>query len=331
MDRHTTTASHSLSRRNFIKAAAGLALSAGLAPAAQPLLGAEKSHWPVGCRDLYLKLAGKPDSWSCLRALGGDATEVQVGLDLSCPNLFHPQRKYSVASAEGIRAIKADLADSGCRISAFMMSNRFDQRLEAELQAVRGVVRAAQQLGVQAIRIDVVPRKLKGQEFLPFAIKACRRLCDLAEGTPVRFGVENHSIIANDPKFLEGLFAGVGSTRLGLTLDCANFYWWGHPLKDLYALYEQFAPRVVHTHCKSIHYPADKRNVRRKMGWEYAKYCCPIYEGDIDFKRVAKILRQANYQGDLCIEDESLGHFPEGERAAVIRKEIALLRQLASS
>jgi sugar phosphate isomerase/epimerase len=178
------------------------------------------------------------------------------------------------------------------------------------------------------VRIDVVPHKLPSDEFLRFAINACKRLCELAEGTPVRFGIENHSQTANDPVFLEKLFDGVGSPKLGLTLDTANFYWWGHPLKDLYGLYEKFASRVVHTHCKNIRYPDDKKNVRRPMGWEYDKYNCPLYEGDIDFKKVVAILRRAGYRGDLCVEDESLGRFPDAERASIIRKEISTLKEL---
>jgi sugar phosphate isomerase/epimerase len=85
----------------------------------------------------------------------------------------------------------------------------------------------------------------------------------------------------------------------------------------------------VHTHCKSICYPADQKNVKRAIGWEYGKYNCPIYEGDLDFKRIIGILRKANYRGDLCVEDESLGKFPESERAEVMRKEIAFLKNLA--
>src|SRR5665647_878850 len=108
----------------------------------------------------------------------------------------------------------------------------------------------------------------------------------------------------------------------------ANFYWWGHPVNDLYPIYEKFAPRVVHTHCKSIRYPEDKKNLRREIGWEYGKYNCPIYEGDIDFKRIVKILRKAGYRGDLCVEDESLGKYPENERADIMRKEIAMLKGL---
>ena len=210
-----------------------------------------------------------------------------------------------------------------------MMSNRFDEQLEQELESARGLVKAAQQLGVDVIRIDVVPRKLSGDQFLPFAIDTCKRLCAIAEGTPIRFGVENHGKITNNPQFLEKLFDGVGSEKLGLTLDCANFYWWGLPVKDLYPIYEKFAPRVVHTHCKSIRYPADKKNVRREIGWEYGKYNCPIYEGDLDFKRIVEILRKANYRGDLCVEDESLGKYPKNEQADILRKEIALLKGLA--
>jgi sugar phosphate isomerase/epimerase len=316
-----------LSRRSFIKAT-GLAVSAGMVPLVGPLAAAAKTKWPVGCRDLHLKVAGLPDSWSCMKALGAEGTEVGVELNLTCSYLFHPQHKYTLATADGIRMLKDDLAASGCRITAFLMSNQFEDRLEQELESARGVVKAAQQLGVNAIRIDVVPRKLDGDKFLPFAIDACKRMCEIAEGTPIRFGVENHGKITNDPQFLEKLFNGVGSSKLGLTLDCANFYWWGHPVNDLYPIYEKFAARVVHTHCKSIRYPADKKNIRREIGWEYGKYNCPIYEGDIDFKRIVKILRKAGYQGDLCVEDESLGKYPANEQADVLRKEIAMLKGL---
>ena len=321
-------ASSALTRRSFIQTT-GLALSAGLVSSAGPLLAAPRAKWPVGCRDIHLKVAGKPDSWACMKDLGAECIEVQVDINLACPNLFHPQHKYTLATAEGIQTLRDDLAASGCAISAFMMSNRLDERLEQEVECAGQIARAAQKLGVGVIRIDVVPRKVEADKFLPFAVDACKRLCAAAEGTPIRYGVENHGKITNDPVFLEKLFAGVGSDKLGLSLDCANLYWWGHPLKQLYPIYEKFASRVVHTHCKSIRFPEDKKNVQRPMGWEYAKYNCPVYEGDIDFKRLVKILRKGNYRGDLCIEDESLGKFPEPQRAEVMRKQIAFLKKLA--
>jgi sugar phosphate isomerase/epimerase len=197
------------------------------------------------------------------------------------------------------------------------------------LACARLLVKAAQQLDVPAIRIDVWPRAIPEDRFLPFAIRVCKQLCDIAQGTPVRYGVENHGHTTNNPVFLDKLFDGVDSPHLGLTMDLGNFYWYGNPLDDLYPIYAKYAARAVHTHCKNIHYPADKRNVRREMGWGYDKYCCPLYDGDIDYTRVIRIFRQQGYHGDLCVEDESLGHFPEAQRADIIKGEVATLRALA--
>lgn len=317
-----------VSRRAFIHAAAGTTALAALSPLPVPLLAAEPPRWPVGCRDAHLQHAGTADCWSAARRLGAEVLEVNVAPSLACEALFHPSRKYSLATEADLATLETDLAGSGCRIAAFMMANHLDERLEEELEWARRLVKAARRLGVGVIRIDVVPRKLSGDSFLPFAIEACKKLCELAADTPIRYGVENHGKITNDPAFLEKLFDGVGSDKLGLTLDVANFYWWGHPLSEVYALYERFAPRAVHTHCKSIRYPEDKRNVKREMGWEYGKYNCPIYEGDIDFKRVIEILRRAGYRGDLCVEDESLGKLEKAGRAEALKKQIRYLKDL---
>jgi sugar phosphate isomerase/epimerase len=283
----------------------------------------------VACRDAHLKATGQPDSWSALKELGATGVEVVVNEDLACVGLYHPEKKYSVATAEGIGALKADLDANGLTLTAFCMNNRLDAQLEREIAWAKKLVAAAQKMDVRAIRIDVVPHVIKGEEFLPFAIKACRQLCDLVEGTPVRYGIENHGNVTNKPDFLEKLFDAVGSSHLGLTLDAMNFYWYGHPLKSLYGLYEKFAPRTFHTHCKNLRYPDDKQNAPRPIGWEYEQHAAPLYEGDIDYARVAQILRQAKYAGDLCLENECLGRFPKDQHREILKKEIALLRKLA--
>jgi len=213
--------------------------------------------------------------------------------------------------------------------AAGLMHNRFDERLEQELEWTGKIVDAAQKLDTKVIRIDVVPRRTRREDFLPFAIKACRQLCDIVKGTSIRYGIENHGSITNDPDFLQRLFDGVDSPNLGLTLDTANFYWYGHPLDELYKIFERFASRAFHTHCKSIRYPENKRNIQRPMGWEYNQYSAPIYEGDIDFGKVAEILRKVNYQGDLCLENETLGKYPDDRHGEILQKEIALLRKIS--
>jgi sugar phosphate isomerase/epimerase len=282
---------------------------------------------PATCRDHHLKEAGTPDCWSAMKAIGVSGVELTVDEKLACPALLHPTKKYSLDAPDNMRALKDDMAQAGAAFPAILMHNRFDERLEDELAWMKKLVKVAPEIGVDVIRIDVVSRKIKGDEFLPFAIKTCKQLCEVAQGTPIRYGIENHGATTNDPAFLEKLFDGVGSPKLGLTLDTGNFYWFGHPLDDIYKICEKFGRRVFHTHCKSIKYPDDQKNQRRKMGWEYAKYTCPVYEGDVDYKRVVTILRRAKYAGDLCIEDESLRKFPENERLEVLRKEVAWLKK----
>ncbi len=51
-------------------------------------------------------------------------------------------------------------------------------------------------------------------------------------------------------------------------------------------------------------------------------------EGDIDFSKVAEILRKADYHGALCLENETLGKYHENRHAEILKKEITLLRNL---
>jgi sugar phosphate isomerase/epimerase len=331
-----------LTRRAFLirstAAAAGGALAA-IGP--QPSPGAERKKrraraearpaLTLACRDPHLKLTGRPDCWSALKSLGAEGVEATIDERLALPVLFHPERKYSADSPAAIEQLAADAKAAGCRITALCMYNRFEERPELELEWGTKVAKAAQALGVKAIRIDVVPHKLQGNEFLDFSAGVLKKLLAATESTGVGFGIENHGGTTNDPEFLQRLFDRVGSSRLGLTLDTGNFYWYGHPLSKVYAICETFASRVFHTHCKSIKYPADQREKRRPMGWEYGKYTCPIDEGDVDYRRVASILRKAGYSNDLCVEDESLSHFPEAERPAVLAREIRHLQSVQNS
>ena len=317
-----------LPRRTFLQMSASGLLAAGMISETAMASSTDDSKNPIACRDTHLQDFGAPDSWSAMKQIGVTGVEVRVDEEGGCPSLFHPSKKYSIATAQDISLLAKDIADNGLSITAFCMMNHFDERPEQELAWAEKVVEASKTLGVNAIRIDVVPRKLKGDEFLAFAISMGKKLTGAVKGSDVRYGIENHGNTTNDPAFLDRLFEGVDSDALGLTLDTANFYWFGHPLDNLYGIFEKYASRVCHTHCKSIGYPEDKRNIQRQMGWEYGKYCCPVYEGDIDFAKVASILHGAGYQGDFCIEDESLGRFPEEERGKILQQEAAHLRRL---
>jgi len=319
-----------ISRREFLAISGGAAVGAG--PLGAWAVEADKAGRAekllVTVRDNLLRDTGEKDAWSALKAVEAQGVEITVERDLSCALVFGAEKPYSVASSDEAKRLADNAKSHGTPVTSFLMHNTFDQNPDAEIKWVGDVARACKTMGVGVIRIDVVPRKIKGDEFLKFAVETCKRLVAQIADTDVRLAIENHGNTTNNVEFLENLFDGVGSDRVGLTLDTGNFYWFGYPLTDLYAIYKKFAPRTYHTHCKSIAYPEDQRNVKRQMGWEYGKYNCPVYEGDIDFKRVVAILREAGYRGDLCIEDESLGKF-KGKQREVLAKEVAFLKGLA--
>lgn len=285
----------------------------------------------IACRDAHLSEVSERDAWQAARAIGVSAVEVTVDLDRTCPFLFGSEEPYGIGSASALDRLKGDCGLERVAISAFCLHNRLDVRLEDELQLVADTVAAAEAMGVEAIRVDFMPSEMKDdlEGFLPIALEAAKRMVELVDGRTVRLGVENHGAI-NRVEFLYRLFDGVDSKQFGLTLDTANFYWYGYPLSKLYDLYAEFAPRVCHTHCKNIGYPPDRREQQRPIGWEYAACACPIDEGDIDFKKVWEILRQAGYSGDLCIENESLSRFPSRERGGILGREVEYLKAVTA-
>jgi sugar phosphate isomerase/epimerase len=317
----------SLNRREFLAGSGRLVAGAAAASLVRAAAAEEsKPGLCLACRDAHLTQTGRKDCWAALESIGAEGVEASVGDDLALAGLFHPGRRYSVATPADIETLQADMKAAGRRISAFCMGNRFEDRPDFEIECCTKVARAAQALQVKAIRIDVVPHKLAPAEFLDFSVQTLKKLIEATEPTGVAWAIENHGGTTNNPEFLAPLFDRVGSPRLGLTLDTGNFYWFGHPLSKVYELYEAFAARVRHTHCKSIAFPESEREKRRPVGWEYGKYNCPIYAGDIDFRRVVKVLRAASYGNDLCVEDESLEKFPANERGAILAREIRHLK-----
>lgn len=321
------------SRREFLR---NSVLAAATVTTMNPITQAEppgptsRSAYTVACRDVHLRQAGSPGTWAAMKAVGVEGIEVLVEPDGRCPYLFGGRAPYTIADGGGISRLRDELKSEGVAITAFCLMNRLDERPDEEASWVARTARAAAELGVPAIRLDFVPRAIKDtEEFLRFSIRMGRRIVEATGGLDVRFGVENHGTTTNRPEFSRRLFEGVGSPRFGLTLDTANFYWFGHPLSRLYEIYEEFAKLACHTHCKSIRFPPSEREKQRPMGWEYDRYCCPLHEGDIDFRRVVQILRKGGYSGDLCIEDESLDRYPKDQVRSVLQREAAHLREVS--
>jgi sugar phosphate isomerase/epimerase len=249
-----------------------------------------------------------------------------VDRELREPSLtgLRGEPRLSLKAADALQAMIDHYGDQGVRISGLLLANNFNAAdVGAEVSWVAEAVKIADAIGTEAVRIDSA---MTGQQELPLAQRidlyasACARVLQATAECRVPVGIENHGFQGNDPDWLAGVLDKVASPRLGVALDTGNFYWAGHPLSKVYELIEQFAPKTVTTHIKNIHFPEDKREVQRELGWGYGEYVAPIYRGDIDHHRVAEILTEEGYVGALNIEDESLGLFSVADRKQVLRR-----------
>lgn len=278
----------------------------------------------VSIRDDTLLATGFEDIAEGLRFYG--LAGVELAMDRECrvrPLTSAGTPDRLALDGDGWKELARQRDETGLRVAAFCLANDFNRPdREAELAWVVRVVEIAAALGVPAVRIDAImhgERDLPPQEREEIFAASVRHIVDRTEGLSVDLGIENHGFQGNDPAFLDGLLARVGSPRLGLTMDTGNFYWAGHPLERVYDILRHFAPVAKHTHLKNIQYPQDIRETQREMGYEYGRYVCPIPEGDIDHARVVRDLQAAGYDRDLCIEDESLGKFDLPTRRAHIQ------------
>ena len=318
-----------MKRREFIKVTAGAVLG-GVATGVAGRTVAGKPNRPLTlvCRDVHLKATGLADSWSAMKELGVAGVEVVVDEELTCPSLYHPNRRYRIGTAEDCKVLEADMQEAGRVITAFCLNNRLDERLDQEAAWAGKVVAAAEKMKVNVIRIDVVPRALSKEDFPAFAIRACQQLCERVEGGLVRYGIENHGTTTNDPAFLVRPFDGVGSKHLGVTLDAVQLLLVrppaGQPLRDLREVRPGRSTRTARTSA----IPTTGARYARPMGWEYARYTCPVDEGDIDYGKVVRCC--ARRVERLCLEERVSWAVPGGGTRLVLKREIATLRQVAS-
>ena len=282
----------------------------------------------------HIVLAAWPSLKEGLDALGFGAVELELARDNSVFAIRPAtgRDRFKLDAPAAIEEFRDHLATNAIRVSALLMSNNFgSDDIEEEVNWAITAIRAADALGVPAVRIDAI---MHGKEDQPLERNvhvfagAMARILDATVDANVDMGIENHGFQGNNPDFLDMVLSRVNSPRVGVTIDTGNFYWRGHPLSRVYKIIEHFAPYCKHTHAKNIQYPPEKREVEREIGWEYGKYVSPLRDGDIDHRRVVQILKSAGYSRDLCLEDESLGKWAPEERVAVLKRDADFFREI---
>jgi len=285
----------------------------------------------VAIRDEMLRHVNAEDGFAALQALGLNAVELAVADDLKVPHFPCPDNQpFDLSTDAGRSRARTELKAKGVSVCALLMANDFSSpNLEVQKRWLVDTMAVAADVGAASVRIDLLPhsQEMGEQPFMERCIESITAA--LADGAQnVELAIENHGKTTNRQEFLSQVLDSVGSPRLGVTLDTGNFYWYGCPLDEVYEIIERFSAAVKHTHVKNINYPSEKRNIRREVGWEYGAHVSPIYEGDVDHRRIVSILRKAGYDGDLTVEDESLGRFSEEERAGILRTDVDHLKRL---
>ena len=286
----------------------------------------------VAIRDAMLAEVDAGRVFENLRDLGVATIEIEVRPDYVTPSVVREDGSaYSVKDSATTAELRQRLSDEGVRVSALLCSTDFasGEAVAHVDMAVRSA-HAAAELGAPVVRIDPLTRDKSlgmGEILVAFnghMFNVLRRTRDIA----VDFGVENHGPLANDPHFLDHVFAAAkDDPRLGLTLDTGNFYWFGHPRSEVYRLLERYGSRTKHTHVKNINYPKQLAEENRPIGLDYGKYCCPLDEGNLDLTRVVGILRTTGYGRDLCVENEALDKYRPEQRLGVLERDVRAVRE----
>jgi len=219
------------------------------------------------------------------------------------------------------RALVAGLDLCGLAAHQSFLSPDADSRRENVARTVASI-ELAYALGIPTVRINTgrwgttesfdelmaqrgIEPPLAGyrdDDGFPWVIDAIERCLPAAERCGVVLGLENHWGLARTAAGLLRIVQAVDSPWLGVTMDTGNF------LDETYEQLEAIAPHATFVHAKTYFGGGD---------W---------YELDLDYDRIAGIVRDAGYRGYVSLEYEG-----REDSATAVPKSLALLRSVFSA
>ena len=213
-------------------------------------------------------------------------------------------------------AFKLGLALPMLSIHQDFISDKVEERDEAVKHTIRCIELAAR-LGVPSIRLNsgrwnTIPSfddlmKVKGDEppikgftdddAFKWCIEGIQKCLPAAEKEGVLLALENHWGLTTKTENLLRIYKSVASPWLGLNLDTGNF------AVDPYPEIEKLAPHATIVQAKTYY-----------GGGEW-------YTLDLDYRRIARTLRQANFKGWVSLEMEG-----KEDPATAVPKSLEVLR-----
>ena len=186
-------------------------------------------------------------------------------------------------------ALKRHAFLRGVAISGTAVGNNFahpegGQRAR-EIADVKAWIDRAAVLGAPHIRVFAGQSKeIDAAASRKLCIAALEECCDYAGTKGIFLGVENHGGIVAEADGLLEIIKAVQSKWIGVNLDTGNFH-----TDDPYGDLAKCAPYAVNVQVKA---EIQSRGHQKEAA---------------DYKRIAQILRDANYQGYVALEYEAAG------------------------
>ncbi len=244
--------------------------------------------------------------------MGFDAVEV---LEVQMTEEHRKSNKYQQELKRKAIAAGLDLCGMSTH-QGFVTPDK--AKRQANIDRTIASIELAYNLGIPTIRVNTgrwgtsknfnelmknrgIEPTLKGyteDDAFPWVIEAFEKIVPIAEKRGVLMGLENHWGLGLTPEGVLRVVNGVNSPWLQVTLDTGNF------LEDPYKRLEMLAPKTVFMQAKTY------------FGggvW---------YTLDLDYTRIAAIMRKVDYRGYVSLEFEG----KEDPRTAV-PKSLALLRK----
>jgi 3-oxoisoapionate decarboxylase len=143
----------------------------------------------------------------------------------------------------------------------------------------------------------------------------------VADTYGIKLADENH-IDYNADEMLE-LIHNVNHPNFGINFDTGNFL---RVLDDPIQGMEKLAKFTFSTHVKDL-----KINPQAAVNDWYFFSCTPVGDGLVDNQKLAQLLKDANYEGFLAMEIDTLHPDYNDDEDAAVAKSVAELKRIAQS
>lgn len=308
-----------MQRRHFFAATAAAALPAlgsGPLQAAEEKPAAARRRLPIGV-STYSLWRFKNDAFRPIPKC------LEIAAEAGFDGVELLQRQLTDTSPAALREIKRRAFSLGLPLMGYSTHQGFvtpdAEKRARNIKLTTDFLEEASQLGISTVRVNTgtwgtsknfdelmknrgIEPPLEGhteEEGFKWVIDSFEKLAPEAEKRGVILGLENHWGLGLTPEGVLRVVEAINSPWLQVTLDTGNF------LEDPYARLAQLAPRTCLLQAKTYY-----------GGGEW-------YTLDLDYARIAQIMRDAGYQGWVSLEFEGKEDLLTG-----VKKSLELLRSV---